>query len=248
MFFIISKLLINFIYPFTWIVIFFIAALFTKDEKRKRRFLKICFILLIIFTNPFLFDQFARKWDTPPQRLQDSAHYSCAILLGGFAGEDYEQEGHFGPSADRFIQAVKLQKSGKVSHILMTGGSPNLINTKFREADFVINELKAMGVPDSAILSERDSRNTLENALISKKLLDSAHLSPPYILITSGFHMPRALYIFKKKGMDVVPYPCNYFAGREKTSLSSFIPSIGVLGGWEFYIKEMVGYVAYRFK
>jgi uncharacterized SAM-binding protein YcdF (DUF218 family) len=248
MFFILSKLLIYVLNPVTWIFILFIAGFIVKDPKRKMRFFLGSFAVLIIFSNPFLLNQFAKRWDVPPQHLPDSGKYSCAILLGGFAGEDYKEGGYFTGGADRFIQSVKLKVEGKVSHILMSGGSANLIDTKFREADFVISQLKALNIPDSAILLENQSRNTLENAEYSKKLLDSLHLPPPYLLVTSGYHMPRALYIYKKKGLNVIPFPCNYIAGRDKTSVSSFIPSVGTLGGWEFYIKEVVGLSVYKLK
>jgi uncharacterized SAM-binding protein YcdF (DUF218 family) len=248
MFFVISKLLVIFVSPTTWILLLFIIGLIIKNQKKKRRCFKAAIILLIIFTNPFLLDQLARKWDIAPQKLPDSAHYSCAILMGGFNGEDYEGHGYFTGAADRFIQTTKLKAQNKVSHILISGGSGKLIPGKLKEADFAESELKAFNIPDSAILTENQSRNSFENATNSKKILDSLHLPPPYVLITSGFHMRRALYTFKKMGVDVIPFPCNYIAGREKTSVSSFIPNIGALSGWDFYIKEMMGMLVYRFK
>jgi uncharacterized SAM-binding protein YcdF (DUF218 family) len=248
MFFVISKLLVIFVSPATWILLLFIAGLIIKDQKRKRRCFKASIILLIIFTNPFLLDQFARKWDIPPQQLPDSTHYSCAILMGGFNAEDRDGKGYFTGAADRFIQTLKLKAQNKVSHILISGGSGKLIPGHLKEADFAQSELKAFNIPDSAILTENQSRNSFENASNSKKILDSLHLASPYILITSGFHMRRASYTFRKMGVKVIPFPCNYIAGREKTSLSSFIPNIGTLSGWDFYIKEIMGMVVYRFK
>jgi len=248
MFFVISKLLAYFLSPFTWILIFFIAGLIVKDQKRRLKCFKTSFIILIIFTNPFLLDQLAKRWDYSPQQLPDSAHYSCAILMGGFNGEDRDGKGYFTGGADRFIQTAKLKAQGKVSHILVCGGSGKIIPGKLKEADFAVNELRAFNIPDSAIFTENQSRTSFENAANSKKILDSVHLPGPYLLVTSGFHMRRALSTFKKMGMDVIPYPCNYIAGREKSSVSSFIPSIGTLSAWDFYIKEMVGVVVYRIK
>ena len=248
MFFILSKLFIYFIYPITWVIVLCIAGLIVKDERRKRRLFKASFITLIIFSNPFLFSQWARRWDFPPASLPGSAHYTCAILLGGFTGEDNHQQGYFTGGADRFIEAAELKDKGTVSHILMTGGNPGLLPTQYREADWVSLQIKNLNIPDSCIFIEHDSRNSFENAQFSKRILDSAKLPPPYLLVTSAYHMRRAYYIFRKMGVEVIPFPCNYVAGRDKTSFSSFIPSAGVLTGWEVYIKEMIGLIAYHFK
>jgi uncharacterized SAM-binding protein YcdF (DUF218 family) len=248
MFFIFSKLLIYFISPFIWIMFFFVAALIAKEEKRKKRFFKTSFILFIIFSNPFLMDQFAKRWDYPVQQLPAGSTYNCAILMGGFSAEDKDENGYFTGSSDRFIQAVILKQSGKVSHILMTGGNPSLRSTKYREADFTLTQLRAIGIPDSCILIENTARNSYENAKFSRWILDSLHLSPPYVLVTSAFHMRRASYIFKKMGVEVIPYPCNYIAGREKVTLTSFIPNPSTISTWDMYIKEMVGLIVYHFK
>lgn len=201
--------------------------------------------LLILFTNPFLFNQFAQSWDIAPYK-PDSKKYSCAIILGGFSSSDGNEDGYFNTGADRFLQGIKLLSSGKTSHILVTGGNGNLLPGGFREAIWVQKQLKEFNYPDSVVLIESNSRNTLENARFSKVLLDSAKLKPPYLLITSAFHMRRSLMIFKNAGIDVVPYPANYLV-RRKATISDIIPEAGVLSSWNTYIKEVVGYVANSF-
>lgn len=244
MYFIFSKILLLFIFPFTWILILLIVSLISKSKKWKYRCLAAAVALLILFTNPFLFNQFAQSWDIAPYK-PDSKKYSCAIVLGGFSSAD-GNEGFFSPSADRFIQGIKLLSTGQTSRLLITGGSGSLIPGKFREAIWVKKQLHEFNYPDSAILIESASRNTLENARFSKVLLDSAKLPPPYLLVTSAFHMRRSLMIFKKAGIDVVPYPANYLSMGQATA-SDFIPEAGVLSSWNIYIKEVVGYVANSF-
>ena len=63
--------------------------------------------------------------------------YSCAIVLGGFSSEGENGEGFFNASADRFIQALKLKTTGKVSHLLITGGNSKIIPGKFIESIWV---------------------------------------------------------------------------------------------------------------
>ena len=79
-------------------------------------------------------------------------------------------------------------------------------------------------------------------------MLDAVKLQPPYLLITSAHHIPRATVLFKNAGINTVPYPCSYIAGRENYRLSGIIPQIEVLMRWEFYIKETGGYWMYKLK
>jgi uncharacterized SAM-binding protein YcdF (DUF218 family) len=247
MFFILSKILLFFILPFSWFLAFLVVALIVKKPHLKRRYLIISAAILFVFTNPLLLNIFAKHWDVKPVPLTANK-YSCAIVLGGFSGETANGGGAFNGLADRFIQGLKLLSTGKVSHILITSGNGNLLASKFKEADWAKSQLRLLNVPDSLILVEDQSRNTLENAAFSKKVLAQSHLQPPYLLVTSAFHMRRALGIFNREKIPVVPYPCNYVAGNGKVTIFDFIPDPGVFNGWALYIKEVVGSVVNHFK
>lgn len=248
MFFVLSKLLISFVSPICWIVFFLIIGFFTKRRRLKKVSFGISLIIFFIFSNPFLLSRFARWWDVKETKLSSGSKYSCAIVLGGFASEDYNGNGYFNSTSDRFIQSLKLKAEGKISHLLISGGNSGLLPTDFRESEWVASQLKDFNIPDSNILIEKQSRNSFENALFSKKILDSVHLKPPYILVTSAFHMRRALFTFKKLGVDVIPFPCNYIAGMSKTSFESFIPDISTLTTWGYYLKEIIGYATYSIR
>ena len=247
MFFIFSKLLIIFLEPTLWITSLFIAAFFVKKKSLKSKLFISGLVVLLLFTNRFLLDQFAKVWDIkskPPINQK----YSCAIVLGGFAGSDKDKKGLFNASADRFIQGLILIAQKRASYILISGGNSSLKKSTFQEADFVSTQLKVLHVADSQILVENKSKNTLQNASLTKKILEAKNLKPPYLLVTSAFHMRRALYTFKSAGLDVVPYACDYKAGNSETYLGDFIPSSNALFLWNFYIREVVGYGAYYFK
>ena len=80
----------------------------------------------------------------------------------------------------------------------------------------------------------------MENAAYTSQSLGQSHLAPPYILVTSAFHMRRAMYIFKKAGVNVIPYPCNYLSGNTRSLdfIDSITPDAYSLWTWNFYIKE----------
>ncbi len=205
-------------------------------------------VVLIIFSNPFLLNQFAKRWDIKAVPLKKSGSYSCAIILGGFSSEDGHGHGFFNGNSDRFIQGLKLIVSGKVSHILISGGNGFVIHDHFAESNWVKTQLLELKVPDSCILVENRSRNTIENARFSKIILKEKRLQPPYILVTSAFHMRRSLGIFSRGGMDVIPYPCNFIAGHGGTSIMQLIPDVDPLYNWNYYIKEVIGNVVNSFK
>lgn len=241
MFFLLSKILYFLICPISWLAGLLIAALITKKAGLRKRLLIISVVVLWIFSNPFFLDEFAKQWDISSGPIKPDATYSCAIVLGGFSSGDDAGNGYFNGAADRFIQGLKLKTTGKVSHLLISGGNGNLVPGKFREAAWVKTQLKEFNVPDSAILIESNSRNTIENAAYSRDLLQRSHLQPPYLLVTSAFHMRRSLGIFKHAKIDVIPYTCDYDAGRADFSFTRLFPDAATLSEWNVYIKEVIG-------
>jgi uncharacterized SAM-binding protein YcdF (DUF218 family) len=217
---------------------------------RKKGWRKACFflalIVFLVFGNSWLLNVYARNWQPAPAVLAPGNTYSCGIVAGGFASPDAHAHGYFNSAADRFIEVMKLYKTGKIKTIMISGGNGKPDANSFREAAWVKGQLVQMGVPDSVVFTEDRSDNTAENALNTKQVLDSLQLKPPYLLVTSAYHMPRASLIFKKEGLDVLPYPCNYTDGIGKTEIVDFIPRPSVLMSWDTYLKETFGYWWYR--
>ena len=243
MFFFFSKILEFFIYPFSWIIILAVAALLVKKPLLKKKLFVSAAIVLFIFSEPVVINQFAKLWDIQPVPLKKKGAYSCAIVLGGFSSELANGGYYFNGSADRFIQALKLFQTGRVTHILITGGNGSLLPDSFRESDWVKTQLQEFKVPDSCILIEDKSRNTLENASFTKPILDSAHLQQPYLLITSAYHMRRSVQIFKKSKIDIIPYPTNYLTSDGYLGVDDFLPDPSALEIWNIYMKEVIGTV-----
>lgn len=240
----ISSILLS---PLNWIILLLISAYFFRKSVRKKFFI-LAIIIFIVFSNGWLLNWYAEKWQPAPVVLGADSVYSCGIVLGGFASSDANENGYFNPTADRFIQVVKLYKLGNIKHILINGGNGKRTQKNFREGAWVKGELIAVGIPDSVIFIEDRSNNTFDNAQYAKQILDSVNLKPPYILITSALHMPRASFLFKSAGISVVSFPCNYLAGRGTVNLSGLFPQFSTLTGWEGYLKEATGLTWYKLK
>jgi uncharacterized SAM-binding protein YcdF (DUF218 family) len=249
MYFILSKVLLFLIVPLNWIIACLLVAFFAKKAKLKRRCFIAGVVLLIVFSNQWLLYFFAKNWDVPPELLEKGKIYSAVIVLGGFSGEDKNDKGVFNNYSDRFIEGLELKEQNKASHILISSGNGNLQASSFREAAWAKGELEKFNLPDSSILIEQDSRNTFENASFSEKLLERKHLSPPYLLVTSAWHMRRALYIFKKEGLKVVACSSGPIYNNKKLTFDAyFMPDVDSLGRWGLYLKEVVGLIMAHLK
>ena len=241
-----SSLLSILLSPFNWIIILLLAAWLFRKKKVKKVLIILSVCIFIVFGNHYLLNLFANNFQPKQVNPQSLAIYSCGIVPGGFASPTENDSGYFNQSADRFIQAVKLYRLGKITHLLVSGGNGKTDDNHFREGAWVKTQLVQFGVPDSVIFVEDQSNNTQENAANSKRILDSLHLAPPYLLITSAFHLPRALLVFRKAGVAADPFPCNYTEGMGTFSFLDLIPLPSILPGWDRYLKETVGYYWYR--
>ncbi len=248
MYFILSKILLFLLLPFNWILALLVIAAFKQDKVKRRRYILAGLSIAYVFSAPVFFKGFTRIWDVKTKAVNAyTKKYSCVIVLGGFSGPDSKGAGRFTWTADRFINGALLLKEGKAEHILITGGNGDLSPGSFREAPWAGLQLKKLGIADSLILIEGNSRNTLENAEFSKKMLAARNLKPPYLLVTSAFHMRRAAMIFQHNGMDVEPYSCSYMTDNSEFGLNDLTPQADILSHWGFYIKEIVGYAVNYF-
>ncbi len=189
-----------------------------------------------------------RTWQQDLVVLPKDKKYSAGILLGGLIKTDRSNRTFFASEADRFIQTTKLYHSGYIENIVVTGGNPSIVKSKNpSEAMQLKTELVLQGIPATNIFVEYESRNTYENAVFTKRLLDSLQLLPPYIMITSAMHVPRAKAVFEKAGIDVIPYPASFKEINAKKSIKAYIlPSIDVLDSWNDLLKEVIGLAVYR--
>lgn len=241
-----SALLSFLLSPLHWILLLLFAGFLWKKSSFRKIFNVAVLVIFLVFSNAALLNWYARNFQPAPVRIPSNAVYSCGIVPGGFASPDADGNGVFNSTAERFIQVLKLFKLGHITHILVSGGNGKAEMDAFREGAWVKKQLLIMGVPDSVIFVEDQSNNTAENAINSKKILLKNRLSPPYLLISSAHHLPRATLLFKKAGVSTVAFPCNYIAGRGIPTLRDVVPNIGTLFTWELYLKETAGFYWYR--
>ncbi|MCW5924822.1 MAG: YdcF family protein [Saprospiraceae bacterium] len=251
MFFILSKLLAFLLKPLNWLVMLAVMGLWVKKRALKRRIILALSIGLLFFTNPWLVNQMARVWETGKRSPADIVEpYDIGILLGGFVNFNAEAPPGlltFHQAGNRLTTTLLLYETGKIRRILITGGAGRLIGKVPEEATATRKFLIQCGVPDSVILVENNARNTRENALFSKNLIDSLAPESRCLLITSAWHIRRAEMSFRQAGL-----PCDVFAADflSESSRGNWLdqiePDWKALLKWELLIKEWVGSLAYR--
>lgn len=145
----------------------------------------------------------------PPETLE-GINADVIIMLGGGAlpdMPDIDGEGTLCSSpANRLLAAVRLQRLLHVP-ILLSGGQ--VYSDTGAEAKIASRVLKSLGVDEKDIIVETRSINTTQNARFSVDILHEKNLHKP-ILVTSAFHMKRAVLNFEQQGMEVIPYPTDY--------------------------------------
>ncbi|MEQ8470465.1 MAG: YdcF family protein [Marinoscillum sp.] len=214
----------------------------------KRIWIIIGFVLLVIFTNPLLCNLALRNWEAKPIMKDQLPLVETAIVLGGMVELDKEPKDqlHLNGNIDRIEETITLLKDGLIQQMVISGGSGSLLHDTPESVELMEFVLKR-GVKPRQVIIEPQSRNTYENAVESAKILDSLNLKEqPLLLVTSAFHMPRALLCFKKQGINVIAYPVDYKSSNFTWSLEQLLPSADALATWQLLIREWVGILAYK--
>src|SRR5689334_15763188 len=225
-----------------------IILLFTRFASLGRKLVVSAIVLLAIcgfspLGNLLLFplEQRFPPWDA-------KAAPDGIVVLGGSIDADNSVAHHspiIGGSADRIVAAAVLARRYPNAKILFTGGSANLISNDAREADYAAEIFESLGIAKSRLIMERASRNTYENALYSKQLV-APKPGERWLLVTSAFHMPRSVGLFRKVGFAVEPYPVDWKVGAREDLLLFTNMAGGGLGRTETAMREWIGLLAYR--
>jgi uncharacterized SAM-binding protein YcdF (DUF218 family) len=260
MFIFLSKLLPNFVYPLGLVCIFIILALILyRKPAWQRLVLVLALVVLWLGSTRWIALGMVRslEWRYLPMTQMPSAD-AIVLLGGGTESAEYpRQTVELNSSGDRVLYAAWLYKQGKAPHILLSGGLIDWLDTGNTPAEDMAVILDMMGVPKEALWLESTSRNTYENAVNSRKLLNEKGINR-IILVTSALHMPRSVDLFKHQGFDVIPAPTDYSVTQAAwqrltdpnlaTQLLNLMPNIDNLSSVTRALKEYLGMLVYRLR
>jgi uncharacterized SAM-binding protein YcdF (DUF218 family) len=240
------------IWPYNQALILFCVSLFLLWRGRLhagRILLSIGMAIFIIASLPVLAMSIYSPLETSylPKRYKDYPKADAIVVLGGTASSltppRVEVEETHG---SRLTPAYSLYRLEKAPVILLSSGSWYFTAQKERrvEAQDMAEFLMGIGCPEKALVLEGRSRNTFENAVESAAWL-KAHGKKKVLLVTSAFHMRRAVPLFEEQGVEVIPVPTEQRLIDRSFGFWDFIPDLTSLGYTTSAMKEHVGHLFY---
>lgn len=252
MFFYLSKLLAFLLSPLVWVFILLFYSFKTKISSRANKAKIVSLVILYLSGNSFLVDECFRLWEpTTSDYVMKKDQFEAAIVLGGIGDIDLRlQKINFGYSADRLFQVLPFYYQGAIKKIIFTGGSGSIEFPEKKEGIYVKKYLRSIQIPDSVMVIEAQSKNTYENAIYTKRLLDSLNIKGEFLLVTSAYHMRRSMAIFKKAGYTkLTPFITNRHSGKRRFTFDHLlIPNPGAILSLQLLIHECSGFLIYKLR
>lgn len=135
------------------------------------------------------------------------------VLGGGMDGEvnDVRRGFELNRSGDRMVEAVRLALLHPEAKVVIAAGPAALAMDQEPEAYAARRLFESFGVASDRLILDDKSRNTEENVQFAKALAGDMS-GQTWLLVTSAFHMPRSVGLFRKAGFTAIPWPADYLA------------------------------------
>lgn len=217
---------------------------------RRRWPLYAALILALITTNPLV-----GRWamanlerDMPPVALEDVPQMKAVVVLGGLtrtiAGPDGTPQSTYTDGADRLFAGIDLMLLGKADTLIFTRGHlPWSVGKP--EGEALAEIAVRYGVAAEKIQLTEIATNTAQEAAAVKNLLGA---DDAVGLITSAFHMPRALQVFEAEGLSIVPIPVDHRTGLREFSIIDLLPNADALEEVSLWWREQIGRAYYALR
>jgi uncharacterized SAM-binding protein YcdF (DUF218 family) len=253
LFFALSKTLGVMLLPSNFLVglgLIGLMLLFTRFVSHGRRLLTASLVLLAICAwsplGTLLLYPLEQRF--PPWDATRGAPDGIVVLGGAIDPDLSAARGVpvFRGGVDRLIAAAALARRYPQARLIYSGGNANLVtDDSSKEADVAVGIFESLGVAKQRLAIERLSRNTRENAEFSKAMA-SPRPDERWLLVTSAWHMPRAIGAFRTAGFAVEPWPADWRTGPGIALLALPIFASDGLGNCDTAIREWIGLAAYR--
>jgi uncharacterized SAM-binding protein YcdF (DUF218 family) len=149
-----------------------------------------------------------------------------------------------GEAGERLTAAADLARRYPTARVVFTGGNSNLFTSGPIEADFVVDLFGRLGVPRDRVIVERRSRDTTENAALTK-LLVMPKAGEHWLLVTSAMHIPRAVGVFQMAGFTVDACPVDYQTGDTEQPSTLFSALVNNIRKTNRAVHEWIGLLVY---
>ena len=247
-----SKWLPQMFYPLNlglWLLLVAFGLLIARRVRSASFCLLFAIAILLVFSSPLSVNLYRQHEQTfLPTRIDSLPSAEAIVVLGGDVDIPLPPRSESQIRGNRALHAFRLYQAGKGKLIVVSGTNVFPQKEMKSEAVYTAKLLSEWGVPSDSIVIEDRSRNTYQNATETKNLLDSIGVEK-VLLVTSAFHMPRALATFRTAGVDATPSPSGYsVADYHRPAILNWIPSLGNLGKMQAWMHEKLGIIVYRYR
>ena len=169
------------------------------------------------------------------------------IVLGGMTDETLSvirDTVVLSDAAERLTEAVALSIRYPAMRLVFSGGTGNPGGSAATESDSARRFWTEMGVPADRMSFENRSRNTWENGVFTKTLVDPKP-GERWLLVTSASHMPRSVGIFRRVGFPIIPYPVDYHTAGNGSDFKGLRNAADGFNLLSTASHEWIGLVAY---
>ena len=226
-----------------------IGLLFTRYERAGRALMAGAMIALALGLLTPIGAMILRPLeDRFPPPAADMPAPDGIIVLGGAvdtAKSEARRQVWLNADAARMTSGVELARRYPNARLVYTGGSASFPQGGPPEAISARELWLSLGVPAERMMFEAKSRNTFENAVFTRDLVKPKP-GETWLLVTSAWHMPRSVGIFRRAGFPVVPYPVAFRTFGDERDFQMTAPSIDKLSMLELGVREWIGLLAYR--
>lgn len=180
----------------------------------------------------------SQDWSNAPQ--EEIKH--IVLLTGGVKSGELSLSSKLSESSlFRTVKAIEAYfELGSGPNFIISGSDP--ISPSVRPAQEMAKFAQGLGIPQKKIILEEESKNTYQSAKEIEKIVGEE----PFLLVTSAYHLPRSIYIFKKMGLDPVPVPAD-FKAEESYNALDFLPDPKNLKKCDLAFHEYFGLIYYYF-
>ena len=251
MFFVLSKVLAFLTVPSNVILSIGIIGLLLLLTRFRRAGVRLTvaslLLLLIVGVTPIGSALIAMLENRFPPGKEDGPPITGIIVLGGPIHTRMSTlRGQLSVTGEveRFLEGAALAKRHPSAKLVFTGGNPSLFGNDPPEAVYAAQLFEQLGVPKERIVFEDKSRNTAENAELTRRLVDPKP-GERWLLVTSAVHMPRSVGAFRKAGFPVEAYPVDWHTLPDQNLFRLPRNLLGGLGALNWAAHEIIGLIAY---
>jgi uncharacterized SAM-binding protein YcdF (DUF218 family) len=254
-FFFLSKLLDIFLAPLSWSLFLLVAGAGVLALKPARRRLGLgllgaAFALLYVFSLEWVANTLQHSLEDTRSTARAEITYDAVILLGGVVqiwADQPEGARSYNDNVERLLATYDYLRTDRAKFAVISGGHPDPNRPEAKETAFQAAQLADWGIDPSRIVIEARARNTYENAVEVKKIADERGWKN-IVIVTSAFHMTRALGCFAAVGLPVDSLVVDRRSFAPGTKPTRWVPQTGALEISTEALHEHFGRVIYRLR